>query len=173
MPQRPRPHGERATARRPRVGLIIAAIVAVGFGLLLMASFTGGQYALELATVAESPEAFDGKRVRVVGNIKFGSVRRVIQEGQPLIRFAIIDDHGNELDVSYAQSPPDSFEEGREAIAEGVLVNGGHTLDATRLTVKCPSKYQTEDGMVEQSPEYYRERYGPGADPTGLGGPSS
>lgn len=140
--------------------LIIVGIIVAGVALVLMSSLSGGQYAVEIGqVVAAEPDRYEGKRLRVVGNIKADSARHVVVEGKPELHFAIVDAHGNELAVVYPQAPPDAFEDGRECIVEGTLTSPT-TIEAAKLTVKCPSKYQTEDGLVDKSPEYYRDKYG-------------
>lgn len=143
--------------------LIIGGILAVGIIFVFISTASGGQYALELGQVAATPARYDGKRVRIVGHIKHGSTQELVTAGQPELHFAIIDEQGHEVAVVYQQSRPDAYEEGRSCIVEGTLTEGGMRLDAQKLTVKCPSKYQTEDGLVDKPPAYYREKYGTGS----------
>lgn len=156
--------------RRSAYPWIVAAILLGGGGLLLATSFGGGQYAMsDFGAVLSDFEHFEGEKMRVVGHIKEGSTREAIVDGQPVLSFAVVDGQGNELDVHYAKSRPDPYKEGRECIIEGRL-DEGRVLQASVLTVKCPSKYQSEDGLVDRSPEYYEEKYG---SPPAGGGPSS
>ena len=143
--------------------VIIGGILAVGLVFVFISTASGGQYALEVGQVATSPERYDGKRVRLVGHIKAGSTQELVTAGQPELHFAIIDEQGHEVAVVYQQSRPDAYEEGRSCIVEGTLTEGGMRLDAQKLTVKCPSKYQTEDGVVDKPPSYYQQKYGTGS----------
>jgi cytochrome c-type biogenesis protein CcmE len=127
------------------VGAIIAVIVVVGLGLVIFATASGGQYAVAIDQITSEPERFHHKKVRVVGNIKAGSTQLLTTNGQPELRFAIVDEHGNELKVVYNQAPPDPYKEGRSSVVEGVLQPDGSVL-CQKLTVKCPSKYQGEGG---------------------------
>jgi cytochrome c-type biogenesis protein CcmE len=122
--------------------------VLVGVAVLLIvgSSFSSGKYSLELADVVATPERYVGREVKIVGRIKEGSASSQTEGGQVVLRFVVVDDNGHEIPISYPHNPPDPFKEGRECIVEGVYQKDG-TLDCKKLTVKCPSKYQTEDGL--------------------------
>jgi len=53
----------------------------------------------------------------------------------------VITDKDASLAVTYAGVPPQSLQEGQQIVAIGTLVSD-RTMNATRLLVKCPSKYQ-------------------------------
>lgn len=165
--------------RRGRFGypLIIALIVGVGVLLVVKSSFSSGTYSLQLADVVEDQAKYMGHDVKLVGKIKEGSVDVVATSGVQETRFTLHDGQGHELRIVYPHNPPDPFKEGRDAIVEGTLQPEGHVL-CTKLTVKCPSKYQTEDGAPDvKDPGYYQKKYGtppadtPAAAP--VGGPTS
>ncbi|MFT7578653.1 MAG: cytochrome c-type biogenesis protein CcmE [Myxococcota bacterium] len=175
--QQPGPTRGRRTEKPPgksgiSYSLIVGSVIAIGAALVLTTSFGGGQYAVSIEKVVTSPDNFDGKKLRVLGNIKEGSTKDVIIDGQPALRFSIIDGLGNELAIHYPKSRPDPYKEGRECIIEGRIdtdtEDGVTMLNASTLTVKCPSKYQSEDELVGDTPDYYREKYG-----SPEGGPSS
>lgn len=67
-------------------------------------------------------------------------------------RFVIVDDHGDELTVVYEQPRPANFDQASGFVAIGRYDAATDVFHATKLLVKCPSKYQ------EQSEEYQRQR---------------
>jgi cytochrome c-type biogenesis protein CcmE len=158
----------RPARRGIPVGGIIFGVVVVGVALVVLATTSGGQYAVAIDQIAAAPDRFTGEKLRVTGNIKAGSARFLTANGLPETRFAIVDAHGNTLEVLYQQAPPDPFKEGRSAVVEGVLQEDGSIL-CHKLTVKCPSKYQGEGGDAAEdpwtSPAYDRYRKGGEAKP--------
>lgn len=157
---------KQTSSRGISVGAIIGTVVVIGLGLVVFATTSGGQYAVAIDQITNQPEKFHNKKIRVTGNIKLGSARFLTTNGQPETRFAIVDEHGNELEIIYLQAPPDPFKEGRSSVVEGVLQDDG-TVVCHKLTVKCPSKYQGEggengdDGLNNyDSPSYDRYRNG-------------
>lgn len=162
----------RATPRPKKgagYGWIIGIIVAVGALLVVQSSFSSGRYSLELQAVQEEPEKFLGREVKIVGNIKEGSTRHTVEDGKQITHFVIHDGKGHELAVRYPHVVPDPYKEGRECIVEGVLASRGQ-VDCTKLTVKCPSKYQSEDGG-DSPADYYKDKYKQPTPPAG--GPST
>ncbi len=147
--------------------LIIAGIVCIGALLVVQSSFSSGTYALEITEIRENPARYFGRDIRLVGNIKEGSVHTDSSGDALVLTFAVHDGQGNEVLVRYPHNPPDPFKEGRECIVEGTF-NADGAVDCHKLTVKCPSKYQEEGGAGGASEDYYRKKYGEPA-----GGPTS
>ncbi|MCC6623193.1 MAG: cytochrome c maturation protein CcmE [Deltaproteobacteria bacterium] len=148
--------GRREASKASGYGLIIAAIVAIGVGLVVFVTSSGGQSELTIAKVTATPDKYENRKLRVVGTIKQGSTASLAQNGRPETRFSIIDEEGRELPIVYRQALPDPYQEGRSAIVEGTFADG--VVEANRLTVKCPSKYQSENGEPSDY-DAYRERY--------------
>lgn len=145
-------------------GYVVAAIVVAGIAVLIIATVSGGRYELQVGQVTTAPEKFDDKDVRVRGQIKEGSIRTTTENGRPLTMFTIVDEHGNELPVVSRESPPDNFEGGKSCIVEGRYSQAGG-LESTRLTMKCPSKYEATDGHpAAEGDLYQRYKSAPPAD---------
>jgi cytochrome c-type biogenesis protein CcmE len=124
-------------------GYIVIALIAAGIVVLLVTTASGGRYELEVGQVVTAPEKYLGKSVRVRGQIKDGSIFASVVDGRPLTRFTVVDEHGHELPIVSHESPPDNFEGGKSCIVEGRYSEEGH-VESTRLTMKCPSKYEAE-----------------------------
>ncbi len=144
--------------RRSMAPIVIAvAIAAIGFAVLGTSTSGGaGMYNYSLADLQGKLEQLSGQDVKVAGRIARESVR-----GEPAsesFRFELEDDDGNRLSIGYRKLLPDPFEEGREAIVQGRIDNG--VLQASTLTVKCPSRYEDSEQMSPQQREqYYKTDY--------------
>lgn len=154
-----------ANAKRPvrrglPFGYIVIGIIAVGIGALIVATASGGRYEIEVGQVASAPERFAGSEVRVRGQIKEGSIVATTTNGQPLTRFTLVDENGHELPVVSHASPPDNFEGGKSCIVEGKLTDNGAYVESSRISMKCPSKYEAEGQTPAASNDKLRERYG-------------
>jgi cytochrome c-type biogenesis protein CcmE len=124
-------------------GYIVIGLIAAGIVALLFGTASGGRYELEVGQVVTTPDKFADKNVRVRGQIKDGSIVATNENGRPLTRFSIVDEHGHELPIVSRESPPDNFSAGKSCIVEGKYTESG-ILESTRLTMKCPSKYEAD-----------------------------
>jgi cytochrome c-type biogenesis protein CcmE len=127
-------------------------------GILVMVFLTGvsgGRYSLEIKAVLDNQTEYENKEIKVVGRIKADWYE---ESGTTI--FVIHDDAGKEITISYAGNRPDPFKEGRKCIVEGRLRPDG-VIECSKLTVKCPSKYQSEndldDGPEEKTGVYPSE----------------
>lgn len=169
---------EPQTKPKKRVGypIIIGTMVCFGALLIVTSSFSSGTYSLEIQAFHEHPDLYIDHDVKVVGTIKTGSIDTRTSHERIETHFVIHDGKGNEVAVNYPHNPPDPFKEDREVIVEGEFLRaekgaGGYVL-CHKLTVKCPSKYQNEDGVQTdgRSEDYYREKYGQTVSPPGAQG---
>ena len=154
-------------------GYIVAALVVAGLVVVFVATASGGRYELDVSQVATAPEKFDGKNLRVRGQIKEGSIVATSEGGRPLTRFVLIDESGHELPIVSRESPPDNFEGGKSCIVEGKYTKTGEhgEVESTRLTMKCPSKYEAEGGAGKGADDLYQRYKQAPADPNA--GPKS
>lgn len=76
--------------------------------------------------------------VQVAGSLVPHSTR--FDSAQGMLLFALADETGDVLAVSYKGTKPGNFEEATQIVAIGRF--NGSELEAERLLVKCPSKYQ-------------------------------
>ena len=82
--------------------------------------------------------------VQVAGKLVQGSGH--YDEAGSRLLFTLRDEHGDTLDVAYKGVKPGNFEEAIQVVAIGRY--DGRMLEAERLLVKCPSKYQ---GLEERA----------------------
>ncbi len=146
---------------QPQPRTRVLPLVVAG-GIILLAVFVvrtsmsgGGSFALQVRDLDEAKSSYVGKRVKVEGTIAEGSTRT--ERNETDIYFDLVDGAGNKVTVHYTRPLPDPFKEGRTAIAEGVLARPG-TIECSRLTVKCPSKYERED-LPREEIERYRFKH--------------
>jgi len=162
---------QRAKEKKGGFGypVIIGGAIALGLLAIVSTSFSGGQYSLSLADISADRDSFIGKEMRVSGNIKASTTQMVETQGRMELRFVLTDGEGNDTKIVYPHNPPDPYKEGRSAIVEGKMQNDGSIL-AHKLTVKCPSKYQTEGGTVDPAKlEEYQKKYGSSGPSAGAG----
>lgn len=79
-----------------------------------------------------------GNAVQVAGRLLPDSTR--FDAAQGALTFVLLDDSGDTLPITYKGMKPGNFEEATQIVAIGRF--NGSALNAERLLVKCPSKYQ-------------------------------
>ena len=117
-----------------------------GVGLIAaFAAFGAGAFKSSLTPYVSFDVARTSKQaVQVAGSLVPASTR--YDESRGALLFAIADASGDTLHVSYKGTKPGNFEEATQIVAIGRFHGGA--LEAERLLVKCPSKYQ---GVEEKS----------------------
>jgi cytochrome c-type biogenesis protein CcmE len=126
--------------------IILGAITYFAF-----AGFDEGKaYYKTLDELEEMGPHATGKRLRVAGLVKTGSIER---EGTG-VRFEL-EYEGHTLPVHYvgSQPIPDTFKDGVDAVVEGQRLENG-TFEADHLQAKCASKYEAETSTTEESNGY-------------------
>ena len=148
---------EQTTERRKRslFPVLVALIVTGGVVVIVNSSFSGGVYEYPLGDLVRDAPALVGKQVRVSGKVAPGSIRGNVDDLD--VTFAIEDGTGHTMAVHTRKILPDPFAEGRDVIVEGTLVQADR-IEASTITVKCPSRYQDGEMTEEQARAYYRQR---------------
>jgi cytochrome c-type biogenesis protein CcmE len=126
--------------------IIIIIVIAVAVGILISTAEDASSYvtfneAYQLASTGSS------QHIHVVGELKKNSTGQIvgIEEGADRVSFSfvMIDDKGKEQKVFYNQPMPQDFTK-----SEKVVVIGGYdgeTFRASKILLKCPSKYQEKN----------------------------
>ncbi|MBE0477021.1 MAG: cytochrome c maturation protein CcmE [Coriobacteriia bacterium] len=133
--------------KRARTRLIgVTAIILVAVAALVFG--TGKTDAARSTSVAEiaGDPALVGERVKVSGTVVSGSWNKRSHPMEFEVREEK-DEGGPTLRVVYDGRVPDTFGDNVTAIVTGELQAGG-TVQASNLTVKCPSKYESETGAL-------------------------
>jgi cytochrome c-type biogenesis protein CcmE len=129
--------------------IIIIVVIAAAIGVIVSTAGDASSYvsfdeALQLSTAGNK------KDIHVVGELKKDDMGNVIgiEEGADKVSFSflMIDDKGKEQQVFYNQPMPADFQR-----SEKVVVIGSYSDDsfhASKILLKCPSKYQEENTNV-------------------------
>lgn len=116
------------------IGGLLVIVIAAGFGIkAIEGSFT---YYLTADEFVQNRESYEGKRVKVAGKVKEGSLH---QNGK-LYAF-VVEFQGESFPVRYEGFAPDTFKEGVEVVVEGRASNQTE-FQAEGLMAKCASKYE-------------------------------
>lgn len=136
------------------VAMLAAAGAAVA-SLVLLRMKDNGVYSKPVDELLAAKERFEGKAVRVEGNLVHGTLVR--RETPCEYRFQIEQNH-KAMDVSFAGCiVPDTFKDvpGMDVgvTVEGRLSSSGR-FEADKVFAKCPSKYDMQERQAkgEQAP---------------------
>lgn len=140
---------QRQTAAVHRRGawkvVISVAVVTVALGGLLWASTReGAEYYKYVDEVLADAARYQGKRLRVHGDVVEGSLES--DKASLRYRFKLASRAPRSpatIGAEFHGIPPDTFKAGAEVIAAGVLASDGHLL-ADKIETKCPSKYEVK-----------------------------
>ena len=130
------------------ISIILTIVVVVGsVGYLMFSSLddTMIYYKTVDELLAESAR-FDGKPIRVNGVLVPASVRQ--KPGTEQFRFTL-SKRGQVLEVSYAGILPDSMEDGRDLVVQGMLQASQKLFVADQILTKCPSKHEAKAQAIE------------------------
>lgn len=118
-----------------RLAWTIAGVVAIiGF-----VAFGAGAFKSNLTPYVSFQQARATKdAVQVAGKLVPGSDS--FEEASSRLMFSLQDDHGDVLRVAYKGLKPGNFHDATQVVAIGRFQGG--VLEAEKLLVKCPSKYQ-------------------------------
>jgi cytochrome c-type biogenesis protein CcmE len=123
--------------------ILIIVVIAAAIGILLStagdaSTYVGFGEAYQMATTGNK------KDIHVVGQLKKDEFGRItgIEEGMDKVSFSfvMIDDNGKEQKVSYNQPMPQDFLKSEKVVVIGSY--SGDTFLASKILLKCPSKYQ-------------------------------
>ena len=117
---------------------LVAFVAILGFMLFDVTQSETYFYEVHQA-VAKGPDLV-GQTVRIKGKVEPGSIRG--EDGKLGFAFRVTEG-GKSLEVRYDKALPDTFEAGREVVAQGE-VDRGYVLQADEVLVKCPSRYEGE-----------------------------
>lgn len=123
-------------------GLLLLFVSFLIFQMVQATRTTGAYYMTVDELHAAGPELI-GQRVRVNGNVVDGSEDWQPMTTPPTLKFAITDESGEVLPITFYGPRPDNFQRAASAIIEGELLPDG-SFEAHNLLLKCPSRYDEE-----------------------------
>lgn len=131
--------------------------IAIFAGLLIVASFSyliniglkeGSMYYLEVSEFTKRMDAVAGEKIRINGAVVADTIHYDMTKGE--LTFTMKDTAGpQKLNVIYRGSPPDLVDrDGVTIVAEGTYNPAAKLFFSSNLLVKCPSKYEKQDGSI-------------------------
>ena len=117
-------------------GATLLIVVALGY-----LAYTGVQenksYYVTIKELRSMGDSAHAKRLRVGGSVQPGSIKRAGSK----VEFVLVE-KDQLLNVVYSgtETPPDTFKDGSQALAEGSFGHDG-VFHASQLQAKCASKY--------------------------------
>ena len=134
------------------VGVAIAGMTFLVYSVL--ANSGNDKWADE---VVKDRASFVNKKVRVLGYVEAGTLKKQIVNQQTVATF-VIEKNGKRIPVEITGPIPDTLTDHAETSALGSLQerNGELVLIATDVSAKCPSKYEGADSnrTLAQKPQY-------------------
>jgi cytochrome c-type biogenesis protein CcmE len=129
--------------------ILIIVVIAAAIGVIISTAGDASSY-VTFEEAYQLSTAGNKKHIHVVGELKKDAAGQVIgiQGGADRVSFSFImvDDKGKEQKVYYNQPMPADFQR-----SEKVVVIGSYNQDAflaTKILLKCPSKYQEQNVNV-------------------------
>ncbi|MBI4216469.1 MAG: cytochrome c maturation protein CcmE [Chloroflexi bacterium] len=130
--------GKKSFWRRRRFLIASLAILLAMAYLMLNAFNSFGTYYLTLDEFRAQGASVYGTEVRITGKIDGASISW--DNRSRVMAFAITNADGRDrMPVVYSGVVPDTFKAGNDVVLDGKYESG--TFKATKLQVKCPSKY--------------------------------
>lgn len=126
--------------------ILIIVVIAAAIGIIVStasdaSTYVGFEEAMQIA------EAGSHKDIHVVGQLKKDNAGKVIgiEEGADKVSFSFImvDDNGKEQKVDYHEPMPTDFMRSEKVVVIGSYK--GESFHASKILLKCPSKYQEQD----------------------------
>ncbi|MCA9603659.1 MAG: cytochrome c maturation protein CcmE [Myxococcales bacterium] len=152
-----------AAASEPKLGLppavkllAVFVLLAGSVGLLLFWSDASSAfvYSKLVHEVMKSPASFEGRELRVEGDLKPGSIQF---RQEPCEWRFVLEKQGTEMPVRFPQCVvPDTFRDGMgiSVTVQGKLESSGDAFLANQVVPRCPSKYEMQQRKAngEQMP---------------------
>lgn len=121
-----------------RGAIISLLLTSIGLTAMVMAFVNS---ASPYVTIAEARTS-DAKNLHLAGDIVPGSLRPKPKERK--VEFDLKDETGKTIHVVYLGPPPSNMGSATKVVAVGGT--DGDSFVATKLNLKCPSKYESAEG---------------------------
>lgn len=128
--------------------IVIIVVIAVAIGIMVT---TAG----DASTYVNFEQAFkmaaEGKKkdLHVVGELKKDANGNIIgiEEGADRVSFSflLVDDAGKEQRVEYNEPMPPDMLKSEKVVIVGSYTGEGERFKASKIILKCPSKYQEQN----------------------------
>jgi cytochrome c-type biogenesis protein CcmE len=125
--------------------ILIIVAIAVAIGILVStagdaSTYVGFEEAYGMYTAGRKQD------IHVVGELKKDNAGNIIgiEQGMDRVSFSfiMIDEHGKEQKIFYNQPMPQDFTKSEKVVVIGAY--HGTDFNASKILLKCPSKYQEQ-----------------------------
>jgi cytochrome c-type biogenesis protein CcmE len=123
--------------------ILIVVVIAAAIAILITTAGDASTY-VDFGQAYQMASAGSKKEIHVVGALKKDADGNIIgiEQGMDKVSFSfvMIDDKGKEQQVTYDQPMPQDFTKSEKVVVIGSY--NGDTFHASKILLKCPSKYQ-------------------------------
>ncbi len=123
---------------KPKIVIGVTVIIAALIYLMVTSFKESSVYYLTVSEIRDQSAKVKGEGLRVSGYVDPASIRWDADKIE--VRFTLVEGPDS-LPVYYKGVMPDQLADAQGVLAEGQLLEDG-TFTATRLMLKCPSKYE-------------------------------
>jgi cytochrome c-type biogenesis protein CcmE len=125
--------------------ILIVVVIAAAIAILITTAGDASTY-VDFGQAYQMANAGSKKEIHVVGTLKKDSNGNIvgIEQGMDKVSFSfvMIDDKGKEQQVTYDQPMPQDFTKSEKVVVIGSY--NGNSFHASKILLKCPSKYQEQ-----------------------------
>jgi cytochrome c-type biogenesis protein CcmE len=125
--------------------IIIILAIAAAIGILVSTAGDASTY-VSFGEAHEMATTGNKKDIHVVGELKKDASGNIvgIRQGADLVSFSfvMVDEQGKEQQVFYNEPMPQDFTKSEKVVVIGSYA--GDTFKASKILLKCPSKYQEQ-----------------------------
>lgn len=129
--------------------IAIIVVIAAAVGILITTADDASSY-VSFSEAYQMASTGNTKDIHVVGELKKNGAGEIvgIEEGADKVSFTfvMIDDKGREQKVNYNQPMPPDFIKSEKVVVIGSYE--GDVFNASKILLKCPSKYQEQNVSV-------------------------
>lgn len=129
--------------------IVIIVIIAAAIGILVSTAGDASTY-VGFGEAYEMANAGNKKDIHVVGELKKDASGNItgIEKGADKVSFSflLVDANGKEQKVDYNEPIPQDFTKSEKVVVIGRYE--GSVFKASKILLKCPSKYQEENVTV-------------------------
>jgi len=125
--------------------IIVLVVIAAAIAIIVSTAGDASTY-VDFGQAMSMSTSGNSKEIHVVGQLKKDAHGNIIgiEEGADRVSFSflMIDDKGREQKVYYSQPMPPDFTRSEKVVVIGTYVE--NDFRASKILLKCPSKYQDE-----------------------------
>jgi len=140
---------EKKKRKNRTLSILLTVCVVIGL-IVYLAVSSFGESMIYYKTVDEllgDADRLAGRTIRINGVLREGSIRQ--KPGTDEYRFKI-SKRGMVVDVDYSGVLPDSMQEGRDLVVQGVYRLENKRFEAAEILTKCPSKHEAKAQAIDQ-----------------------